>query len=295
MNQTSLQSQEPLEKQNAGTDEAQDHAQQEHRVRGDRRRYGAGPVQGGGENGGDLLQQGAHGHIRRGFDRFRFGFTAGGASVMDLSFRAAGLCPGVAGAESREILRPGETAPGAGIGRGARSRAGRVRVAGLLPVMIQGGKGFGFRLVAGGALIISKAGGSTGGLSAGGLGPGMVFCEFGDGLSFRLITAGAVIMDGARSGAGGIFTAGLLPIVVQGRGGLLFYLAATGAGIAGPAGHGAGGGCLAGDGPNMAGAKLGDGLRFGLATAGAGIEDGPSGQTGGGGTAGFIPCVIQSG
>ena len=102
-------------------------------------------------------------------------------------------------------------------------------------------------------------------------------------------------MNRPSGGAGGIFTAGLLPIVVQGRGGLLFYLAATGAGIAGPAGHGAGGGCLAGDGPNMAGAKLGDGLRFGLATAGAGIEDGPSGQTGGGGTAGFIPCVIQSG
>ena len=102
MNQTSLQSQEPLEKQNAGTDEAQDHAQQEHRVRGDRRRYGAGPVQGGGENGGDLLHQGAHGQIRRCIDRFRLGLAAGGASVMDLSFRAAGLRPGVAGAESRD-------------------------------------------------------------------------------------------------------------------------------------------------------------------------------------------------
>lgn len=295
MNQTSLQSQEPLEKQNAGTDEAQDHAQQEHRVRGDRRRYGAGPVQGGGENGGDLLQQGAHGHIRRGFDRFRFGFTAGGASVMDLSFRAAGLRPGVAGAESREILRPGETAPGAGIGRGARSRAGRVRVAGLLPVMIQGGKGFGFRLVAGGALIISGAGGSTGGLSAGGLGPGMVFCEFGDGLSFRLITAGTVIMDGARSGTGGIFPTGLLPIMVQGRGGLLFHLTAARAGVAGPAGRGAGSGSLARDGPNMAGAELGDGLRFCLVTAGTGVEDRTGGQAGGGDTAGFVPVMVQGG
>ena len=295
MNQTSLQSQEPLEKQNAGTDEAQDHAQQEHRVRGDRRRYGAGPVQGGGENGGDLLQQGAHGHIRRGFDRFRFGFTAGGASVMDLSFRAAGLRPGVAGAESREILRPGETAPGAGIGRGARSRAGRVRVAGLLPVMIQGGKGFGFRLMTGGAPVISRAGGGAGGLRAGSLGPGVVLCKFGNRLCFRLITAGTVIMDGARSGTGGIFPTGLLPIMVQGRGGLLFDLSTTGTGVASPAGRGTGGGGLAGDGPDMAGTKLGDGLRFGLATAGAGVKDGPSGQTGGGGTAGLIPCVVQSG
>ena len=161
---------------------------------------------------------------------------------MDLSFRAAGLRPGVAGAESREILRPGETAPGAGIGRGARSRAGRVRVAGLLPVMIQGGKGFGFRLMTGGAPVISRAGGGAGGLRAGSLGPGVVLCKFGNRLCFRLITAGTVIMDGARSGTGGIFPTGLLPIMVQGRGGLLFDLSTTGTGVAGPAGRGTGGG-----------------------------------------------------
>lgn len=102
-------------------------------------------------------------------------------------------------------------------------------------------------------------------------------------------------MNGAWSGTGGIFTAGLLPIVVQGRGGLLFYLTATGTGVACPAGSGTGGVGLAGNGPDMAGAKLGDGLRFCLVTAGTGVENGPGSQAGGRGTAGFVPIVVQGG
>ena len=215
-----LQSKQTFEKQYAGTNEAEDHTQQQDRMGGDSLRHGADPAYGSGKDAGHGGQQGTHGHISSqsgntlGFDR-----AADGAGITGLAWsnasgvRLVGGSPDMAGAQLGDGFCLGFITTGAAIANHTGDKAGSGCTGGFDPVVLQSGEGFGLFGRTDGTGIINLSGSGAGGRESGGLCPGVVLGQLGNAFHLGFITAGTVVIDGSCGDAGCRSAAGFRPVV----------------------------------------------------------------------------------